>query len=71
MTFIYVSLILSPAGASGVGDQGRVRVLSEGERIATLQRDSIPSADQPNTELCKRVGKDRLNFCWFNYQRHP
>lgn len=44
------------AGASRVGDKEWLCIFPKGERDCTLQGDTIISAYQSDTELCKRVG---------------
>lgn len=48
------------AGAHRVGRKGWFGGIPEGKRIFTLQGDSFPAAHQPDTQLCKRVGEDRV-----------
>lgn len=66
-----MKICCSNAGASWVGDNEWRRIFPEGERICTMQGNTISSTYQPNTQLRKRVGANCMNhqassFSWFS-----
>lgn len=50
-----------------MGDKGWICIFPEGERICTMQGDTIFAAHQPDTQLCKRVGANCVDLAAANY----